>query len=402
MSKAGDFHDFGAEATPGEADAVTFTLDSGTQNKIMWLQAVKALNVGTLGNEWTVSGGANNSVTPTNVLSLRQTDNGSERIKPLMVGLTTLFVERFARNINEFVYDYNMDSFKTSDVTILAPHLTEQSPIRNWDYQQVPDSIIWCTRDDGRLLALTYQREHKVVGWHWHETNGLFIDVATLPSVEDREDELWVAVERSVQLDPEDPETVEPRWYIEKKSPQFKGTTSQEGRFLDSHLVYDGEATNILTGLEHLEGRNVSVLADGAVHPDVQVVGGQITLQYETSHAVVGLAFESEVRPHLPEIPTEEGTSMTRVQKISSLAISLYRSLGMEIGVDHSEDGERIEEQPFRRPTDLTGRAVPLYTGVYPMTFMEGFDRKSEYFIRQRQPLPLTVLSIVDEIEVNP
>lgn len=393
LSRAGDYHNFGREgATLVDSDAVTFTLDSGTQNKIQWLQAVKQLHVGTLGNEWTVSGGSLQSVTPTNVLSLRQTNNGSERIKPLMVGLTTLFVERFARVINEFVFDYQYDSFKTSDITILAPQITEHAEVIAWDYQQTPDSIIWCIMDDGVMNALTYQRQHKVIGWHNHHTQGKFLEVACIPGNQ-REDDVFVAVEREVG-------GVKVH-YLEKKAPQFKSKEAKDSRFLDSYVLYQGAPASVLKGLGHLEGLEIDVLVDGAVHPSMTVEGGQVDILFPGSDIIGGLGFVSEAKPCVPEIPTEQGTSLTRRQRISHLHVKLYDSLGMSVGKIDEEGIEHVEEQPFRVPTDFTGQALPLYNGVYKMTFMEGFDDEAQYFIRQTQPLPLTITSVVDEIHIE-
>ena len=39
-------------------------------------------------------------------------------------------------------------------------------------YQQAPDSILWCVRDDGVLSGLTYQRTDNVVAWHRHILGG--------------------------------------------------------------------------------------------------------------------------------------------------------------------------------------------------------------------------------------
>ena len=189
MSKAGDFYAFGTESTVVDSDAITFTLDSGTQNKIVWMISGKSLNVGTIGNEWTVTGSTRTALTPSNVLAQRQTNNGSEPNKPLMVGITTLFIERHGRAVNEFVYDFNVDSYKTSDMSVLSEHVTKYSSIRDWTYQQTPDNIIWCIRKDGYLLGITYQREHEVIGWHVHNTKGDFEAITSVPG-DDREDEV--------------------------------------------------------------------------------------------------------------------------------------------------------------------------------------------------------------------
>lgn len=399
MSKAGDFSDFGISATLVASDAVTFTLDSGTQNRIQWITSGKSLHVGTMGNEWTVTGNDQSALTPENILAQRQTNNGSEPNKPLLVGLTTLFIEKHGRTVNEFVYDYTFDSYKTSDMAILSPHLTDHYSIIDWTYQQTPDSIIWCVREDGALLGITYQRQHKVVGWHRHDTQGEFKVCTTIPG-RTREDDVWTVVKRDI--------AGTDHWFVEKLDDWFKPLPEADGylyatkgRFLDSFLAYEGAATDTISGLDHLANVEVGVLADGTVHPPVTVAAdGSVQLNNDYSEVVIGLPYESEVRPHLVEADTRDGTSRGRTKRITNIAVDLYQSLGMWVGRYDDEDGEHEEEQPFRVPGDLLGKAVPLANSWYTLSFPEGFDQESEYFIRQKQPLPLTVRGVVDEMEV--
>jgi len=392
LSKAGDFSDFGISSPFVDSDAVSFTLDSGTQNKIKWMVSGKSLHVGTLGNEWTVSGNDRASLTPTNILAQRQTNNGSEPTKPLLVGLTTLFIEKHGRTVNEFVYDYTYDNYKTSDMAILSPHLTENFSITDWTYQQTPNSVIWSIREDGVMLGITYQRQHKVVGWHQHDTQGQFYRTTTIPG-QTREDDLWVLTKREV-----DGSMVA---YVEKMGDELKSLDAMDARFLDSYLTYEGAPAQEISGLEHLEGLEVDILADGTVHPPEVVESGSVTLNKEYSTVVVGLGYVSELRPNLTDIPDNAGTSLGREQRITSLTIDFYKSLGCFIGVDNAEDGERVEEKPFRVPTDLMGVAVPLFSGWVDYDFFEGFDKKSEYFVRQLQPLPMIVRAVVDNVKVN-
>jgi len=392
LTQAGDFDSFTVNSPIEDSDGITFTLDSGTQNKIQWVTSNKSLHVGTFANEWTVSGNTQAALTPSNVLSQRQTNNGSESVKPTMIGLTTLFLEYHGRVINEFVYDYTYDSFKTSDLTVLAPHLVTNYSITDWSYQQTPHSILWSVREDGNLLGLTYQRQHEVVGWHEHETQGAFKAIASIPG-NSREDEVWFVVKRVI--DGSD------KYYVEKLGSWDEVTEAEWGRFLDSHLVYEGTATDTITGLYHLEGEEVYVLADGTVHPPVTVSSNSITLNNEYTHVVVGLYMESEVRPYLSDLPTRDGTAVSRTQRITQVTVDLYKSLGMTLGRVDSEDGEHAEEVPFRTPLNLTGQQVPLFTGLKKLAFPTGFDQEPVYFIRQTQPLPLTVRGVVDSIEVN-
>lgn len=390
MSQAGDFSSFATSTPVVDSDAVTFTLDSGTQNKIIWMNSAKSLNIGTIGNEWTVKGATQSALTPTNILAERQTNNGGEANKPLMVGVTTLFVERHGRIVNEFVYDYTFDSYKTSDMSILAPHLTELYSIIDWTYQQTPDSVIWGIRSDGVLLGITYQRQHEVIGWHQHTTDGKFKAITSIPG-EGREDEVWAIINRTI-----DGNEV---YYVEKMFEAFKSTDSLDARFLDSSVLYEGAATDTITGLDHLEGESVAILADGTVHPNVTVNSGSITLNDEYSTILVGLNYISEIWPLPPDAAGSEGTNLGRMQRVRHVLVDLYRSLGMEIGREDSEDGEYAETVPFRIPGDVTGTRVPLFTGIKKIDFPEGYDRQTKYFVRQRQPLPLTLRAAVDVVE---
>jgi hypothetical protein len=391
MSKAGDFYDFGVSAPLVDSDAITFTLDSGTQNKIVWMISAKSLNIGTIGNEWTVTGATRNALTPTNILAQRQTNNGGENNKPIMVGITTLFLEVHGKVINEFVYDYTYDSYKTSDMSVLSNHITKNYSITDWTYQQTPDSVIWSVRTDGALLGITYQRQHKVIGWHVHETDGEFQRITSIPG-QNREDEVWAIVKRTINGS-----TV---FYLEKMANEFKSDDSLYADFLDSSVLYNSTPTSSISGLSHLEGEVVNVLADGTVHPPCTVASGSITLNSSYSRVVVGLGFTSEIWPNLPDVPSQTGTALGRMQRITCLDIDLYNSLGMCVGRSSPEDGDSEEEIPFRYPYDVTGTRVPLYTGIYHWDFEEGFDRTSQYYIKQTQPLPLTVRAVVDTIEV--
>ena len=72
-----------------------------------------------------------------------------------------------------------------------------------------------------------------------------------------------------------------------------------------------------------------------------------------------------------------------------------------QVGKYDSEDGDVVEDLPFRKPSDNMGEEIPLYTGVYKYSFHEGYDNDATYFIRQTEPLPMTLLGVVDVVEVK-
>jgi len=391
FSKSGDFYDFGkATPDPLASDSIVLTLDSGTLNKIRWMSSARNLLVGTLGDEWSIFGGSYEPLSYKNPRAIRHTNNGSQSLKPLMIGQVTIFLERFGTTVNQFVFDYNSDAYDVVDLSVLAPHLTEVNTITEWGYQQTPGGVIWCVRDDGNMIALTFKREHKVTGWHRHDTQGKFMTMASVPG--SVQDDVWAVIERDI--------SGVRKWYIEKMKPEFRGDDLTEAYFCDSHISAEfEEAVSEVSGLAHLEGMKVTALADGAVVPDQVVTQGKIQLQMPAKKIVVGLHYESIVEPTMGDVPMKDGTILGRIQRVTKLDIILVNSLGFEYGTIHSEDGEFMEEEPFRKPGDLTGQSVPIFSGTKEVDFMEGYDEMTRVLVRQKQPLPLTVVGLVDTFE---
>ena len=391
FSKSGDFYDFGKSSPIVASDAVTLTFDSGTQNKVQWTNAAKQLLVGTLGDEWAISGSGYEPLSFQSNRVARHTNNGGGRKPALRIGPVTLFIERHGRKVNQFIFDFNSDTYDTVDLSVLAPHLTEDEIIVAWDYQQTPHGIVWCVRRDGALLGLTFKREHKVTGWHRHDTDGEFLAVGCIPG--DREDDIWVVVERTIGgLQ---------KWYIEQKKPEFKSTSVLNAYFLDSHMVLESVTpVTELTGLDHLEGKTVGILADGCVVTSQLVTSGTINLDVAASKVVVGLEYESVLEPTLLDVPLNDGTILGRMVSVPRMDIMLNKSIGFEYGYVTEEGEEVFEGHPFRYPSHNTGEQIPLFTGLKQIDFPEGYTDELRVLIRQRSPLPLTVVCIIDNVEV--
>lgn len=395
FSEAGDYDNFTLPATYLPESPMSLQIASGQHNDIVWLKSSRQLFVGTLGDEWIVSGGGS-PIAYNTIQIARHTNQGSEAIIPIVIGSATLFIERLGRVINQMTYEYSIDSYETNDLSVLAPHLTADYSIESWAYQQTPNDIIWCVMGDGNLNGMTYQREHKIVGWHRHETDGTFKDVCCIPSSTDRETATWFLVEREVVVGG----TPETHLYLEKLSKEFiYQTDSSDFNYLDSSIEFDntGSPTDNITGLDHLEGQTVDIVADGGYHPAREVNSGEITLDAEYEVVSVGLGFTSELIPTEPELALRDGTVLGRMRRIVETSVMLYRSVGFSIG----REGSNLEEIPFRTPEDPTGIGVPLFTGTKTVDFPEGHDRDPVIYLRQTKPLPLNVVGIVDLIEIT-
>ena len=398
FSKSGDYENFDENyhGTVADDDAITYTIASNQVNAIRFLSATRTLIVGTVGGEFSVSGGGTDDpVTPTNILIKKQSNHGCANIDAIPVGNVTLFLQRAKRKIRELAYNFDVDGYVAPDMTILAEHISE-SGINSMSYQQEPNQVIWCIRGDGRLVGLTYQREQQVVAWHQHIFGGAFgtgiavcESIATIPT-DDKEYQTWVIIKRTING--------VTRRYVEYINQfDFDETDNTDFNFLDSQLAYSGSATTTISGLDHLEGQTVSVLANGATHPDRTVSSGSITLARSSTKVKVGLKYTSLLQTMRLDAGSQNGTSQSKTKRIFNIAIRLYESIGVEVGPDLNN----MEAIPFRSSANPMDQAIPVFTGDKEVEFRGNYETDGFIYVRQTQPLPLTILSLYPELITN-
>jgi len=397
FSVSGDYENFD-DAYHTSVDATSsmqYTIASNQVNAIKFLTATRTLIVGTTGGEFSVSGGGTDvAITPTNILIKKQSNHGSADVSPLSVGNVTLFLQRAKRKIRELAYNFDVDGYLAPDLTILAEHVTEGG-LNEMAYQQEPDSIAWGVRADGQLVGLTYQRAEEVVGWHRHKLGGSFgVDnfghvesVASIPGTLN-EDTLYVIVKRTING--------ATRRYVEYFT-NYEIDNVTDSWFVDSGLQYEGSATTSISGLDHLEGETVTILADGATHPDKTVTNGAITLDRSSTKVTVGLGYTSLLQTMRLEAGSAEGVAQGKLKRIHDITIRLYESVGIEVGSSLTE----MDRIPFRDSSMSMDAAIPFFTGDVKTEFRGGFELDGFIFVRQTQPLPLTVVAIYPELTTN-
>ena len=239
FSVSGDYsnHLAGSSAS----DAMVYTIATDQVNAIKWMNPGPVLIVGTAGGEFIVSASsADEALTPTNVRVTRQTTYGSYSVVAKRVSNVVLFLQRAQRKIREFVYKFETDTYVAPDLNLLAEHITETGIIE-MDYQQEPDSILWCVLTDGTLIGMTYQRDQEVIAWHKHIMGGVSDTAGTQSKVESVAvipssasdgagiDQIWVSVLRWVN-------GAQAR-HIEVIEPGLESSQTQEDAFfVDSGL----------------------------------------------------------------------------------------------------------------------------------------------------------------------
>ena len=398
FSVAGDFENM--TESDSDSSAMNYTIGSNQVNRILYLASSRSLIVGTTGGEFVVRASGNDEpVSPTNIQIKQQASYGSADIQPVQAGTYTLFVQRAKRKIRELGYVFDTDSFQAVDLTILADHVTETG-VLELAYQQEPFSIVWGTTTDGRLIGLTYRREEQVVAWHQHKLGGSFTtggvttnhgiveNIAVIPG-ELNQDNLYMVVKRTING--------ATRRYVEILSDIDFGTNIQDAIFVDSSLTYSGSSTSSLSGLDHLEGQTVSILEEGAAHPDKTVSSGSIATDRATTKAQVGLGYTSTLRTVRLEAGSASGTAQGKIKKIHSVIVRFFRTVGASVGTST----DNVDTIPFRDSSDPTDTAVPLFTGDKTIEAQPSWDTEGAIVVQQTQALPMTIVGIYPRVVVQ-
>jgi len=389
-STVGSYEDF----SPGtDADSgFSYTLSSEKVNAITWIAPVTHLIVGTNNGEWTIEPpDSNKPLSPTNVEANQQSAYGCAELSPINLRNVVLFMQRLGLPQNygevarELSYHYDLDGYVARNLTLLAEHITKGGVV-DWAYMSSPFPIIWAARADGTLLGMTYEKDQEVYAWHRHPMAGAVESVAVIPGA--YQDELWMVVRRTIN-------GVTKR-FVEFLTEFDWGSDQEDCFFVDCGLTYDGGPATTISGLDHLVGATVQILADGALVPDqVVAAGGSITLETAASVVQVGLKFISDLEPMDLEAGAMEGTAQGKKKRIHEVGIKLYQTGCGLVG----PDADRLDEIITRNMNDPLGSPPPLFTGDYELAFPGGYSTAGRILIRQDKPLPMTVLCLMPRLD---
>jgi len=394
-SRTGFPSNFGISSPLQDDDAISFRLVGNQHHPVRHLLGLKTLVVLTDGGGWTV-GEPKVPLTPSNLPADQEIYVGAAPdVPPVVVGNSIIYLQSRGSIMRDLRFDQEIEGFNGRDLTLFATHLFDGYTIARMDYAQVPQSIVWAVRSDGTLLGLTYLRDQDVWGWHRHTTgaSGQFEDVCVVP--EGTEDAVYVIVKRTINGG-----TVR---YIERMASRTILTFDTDAFFVDSGLSYSGAPATVFSGLSHLNGQVVAVLADGAVVYDgdpagasaatYTVAGGQITIPTAAINVHIGLPirFGDFETLDLDANGTAVRDKQKRVGSVTLIVDKSSRSF--QAGPDTS-NLTRYE---------LTGSEVASdeHTGQVEMTVSATWEKSGRIFVRQTDPLPLTILGVLPNLELG-
>ncbi len=342
FSKSGDLFNFDL-GTGLDDESIEFAILSDQVNAIRGIFSGRHLQVFTSGAEWMVTG---DPLTPETVQLNRQTRVGSRTdryISPVTVDGATMFVARNGNEIREFLYTDVEQAYQATDLALVSRHVLGRPVDQDFDALR---RLLFIVRDDGKFATLTIYRAEEVAAWTLHETQGAVKSVSVVG------DDVYLLVERSGQ------------YFIE---------VFEDNLYLDSGLMGQaGSPSTTWSGLSHLEGKSVSIVADGMVLPNQTVTGGQITLTEAATNVQIGLSFEHEIEP-LPATAVGEGPMIRKVRMIECVFRVLNtQALRLDVGrgfkdVSLRQIGEEeiLDAPPPVVSGDIRVRALkPLYGGI--------------------------------------
>lgn len=392
FSCSGDFENFAAKDDSGQIVAdrsIQVTISSDQVNQVQWLAPTQALVIGTAGAEFSCQeNSTSEAFAPGNVKIEQQTSEGSRAVAPVRVGYSTLMVQRSGRKIKEVAYNLQQNGYVTNDLTVLSEHVT-LGGVTQTAWHREPYVCMWSVRADGQLLGFTFNKEQDVLGWHRHILGGSGIveSVAVIPAPDRARDQLWLIVRRTINGSTK--RYVE---YLEREYQQ--GEAQADAFYVDCGLTYSGSPATTISGLGHLEGQTVQVLADGAAHPSRTVTSGQITLQRSASKVQIGLGYVSTIQTTRIDAGAGDGTAQGKTKRITKAVVRFYNTLGGFIG----PDATTLDEIQFRKPSDPMDAPPPLFTGDKLVDWPGGYDFDGYAMVRQVQPLPMTLVALMPQV----
>lgn len=235
-SQTGDFFNFSVHSPAVSSDAVTYTVAGNQVNAIMHLMDIGQLVHFTNAGELSAAGDGTGALTPTGI-NLRQcSNNGASQLAPILIDLRALYIQAQAGYVRDLSFDFRYQGYHGDDLTYWATHLFDGFTMVDWDWQKIPNSIIWMVRSDGELVGMTYAPDQEVLGFHHHDTQGIFENVCCIP--EGTETAVYVVVNRTING--------QTKRYIERLSTR-QIANIVDFNALDCMSLYDGRNTGATT-----------------------------------------------------------------------------------------------------------------------------------------------------------
>jgi hypothetical protein len=459
-TRTGLFHNLSVSHIPQDDDAFTRTLASRQVNRIRHLISLEDLLAFTTSTVWLIAGSELKALTPSSFEATPKVEYGVGQLPPIVTGPTVLFVQDPGARVRDLVSS-NV-GYTGTDRSVLSQHLFDGYSIVDWCYAPSPDSVVWAVRSDGALLSFTYVLEQEVWAWAHHDSHAdEFLGAASIPMVcgitgatfdavyvttkrringvvqrfmerfrsrffTDVRDAFFVdcglslddpiVITAATQADPVEITTATSHGFsngdpvdiadivgmteINNHRYIARNVTATTFTLEDEYAATDIDGTGFvayisggtarkafatMSGLDHLEGEEVVGLANGDVF-GATVTSGSVTLPKSASRVHVGL-------PIVADLETLGHPHHGFEHLVTEVTLVVYQSRGGFVGPDVAH----LREAKWRT-SEGYNESTQLRTGEINIVITQSWNREGRVFVRQVDPLPLTVSAIISRL----
>jgi len=375
-SVKGDFFNFDAGKARDD-QAIDVTLDTDQLNAIQGIFSNRTLQIFTTGSEFFVP---TSPITPSNVAIAPQSNFGSKSVRPISIDGKTIYLQRTGKAIREFSQAADVENiYNSASISLLASHIVVD-PIRmaaSTGSAEVDANYAYFVNSDGTLLVYNALGAESVVGFTlWNMEGGHeILDVAVV------NDEVFLLVNDPLANAPFGETRI-----IRMKSDRVTDLSVQKTSLL----------SGIFTGLDHLEGRTVQVIRDGAFISEEVVTGGQVTVPEGIISIVeVGLEFTPLIETMPLNVPLQNGPNFSEPKKINRITVDYFESLGLIVKNSLGQQARIADKtmgiDSFSNPTPHSGRSD---------IWLLGWDNVATVTVTRDTPVQATILTIGVEVGV--
>lgn len=390
------------DTVEGDSKAFEKSLGAGSQDIINWTLGLQRLIIGgELSEKSNRSTSFDEPLTPTNCTIKTSSTRGSNYAQAVNLDNDGIFANRTGKQLillsyksggSTSVFDYGTDILNKLSRDILSPKIARIA------IQREPDTRIHCLLEDGTVAVLVFDDVDSVSAWVKIETDGVVDDILVMPG--DEEDNVYYQVARTIG-------GITKR-YLERFSIEAHCIGGQLNRQADSFVIYDGTATAAISGLDHLEGEDVIVWADGRdLSPDVdgvqktyRVSSGSITLEVNVTQAIIGLPYRARYKSSKLAYAASKGTALNQRKKVYQIGLTLVNTHYQ--GLKYGYDFDALDPLPrYEQGALVEVDTVHAYYDEDTIEFPGEWDTDSRICLEANAPRPATVCSISMVLETN-
>ena len=322
-------------------------------------------------------------LTPSTVGVRAQSYVGSNSVKPVVVGNNVVYVASRGGHPRQIVYSNTAQSYTSIDLGLRCPHFFDNKDIVDMTLSKSPNSCLWLVSNSGELYCATYLPDQNINAWIRIDVGDKVESVCAI--AEGSEDHVYIVVRRNGQA------------CIERMA-DLTYTNNTNARFVDSYLEASFPTPQAsVSGLDHLEGRNVAVHGDGHYLGVMRVAGGTIALPTSARTIAVGLPLTAR----LVSIPFEYGSAPRyfRERNPTRLYMRVTGDGNMEAGIYPRSSSEHLY------PVDRTAVEYDFQNKesfVVSTAINGNWDKQSQLEVISNDTLPLEIAAILGEVQFTP